>query len=79
MDNEPTYRQHMILDQINKNDDSISKNDDDPNMKEYWVLVRSGYLKNLIPYIGPGWIFKLTEQAEEYLESINNDNILNKQ
>jgi len=66
---EPTFKQHKILEAINEQGQELMTGKED-NIQLYWELVRSGYLKNLCILGGSyEWKFKLTEQAERYLES----------
>lgn len=67
---EPTYRQHKLLEGIQSFGGKVYiKDSDEKKLDMYWELVRVGYLKNLAGV--SGWTFVVTEQAEEYLESIN--------
>lgn len=35
--------------------------------EDHWVLVRKGYLKNLVTFGPYDWILKITEKGTEYL------------
>lgn len=63
---EPTYKQHKIL-EIVKSEYKKPLNDSDKDIREYWELVRSGYLKGLVSFKSD-WVFILTEKGEHYLE-----------
>lgn len=71
MQEEPTYRQHKVIELVQRNGNRIDKFDSDEDIETYWELVRSGYLKNLVRLSGADWTFKLTEKAEEYLSVID--------
>lgn len=68
---EPTYRQHKVLEKVQRNGDKIDKFNSDDDIEIYWELVRAGYLKNLVRLSGADWTFKLTEKADEYLAVID--------
>ena len=69
--NEPTHRQHKILETVEALGDSCYKTGNEDDIDLYWELVRGGYLRNLV-LIGGGqyeWQFKLTVKAVQYLKS----------
>ncbi len=69
---EPTHRQHMILESVQTMGNSIQKSNTDPDMDLYWELARAGYLKDFVTMSkGFDWSFELTEKGESYLKSFN--------
>ena len=68
---EPTYRQHQILNTVREQGGSILMRED-ADLEQHWVLVRAGYLQNLV-VLPSGWRFRLTEEAEQYLKSFSED------
>lgn len=45
------------------------------NIESYWVLVRAGFLKNLVTNLGDyEWKFIITNKGYKYLQSINQEN-----
>lgn len=68
--NEPTHRQHQILETVDALGKSCYKMGDESDMESYWELVRAGYLQNLVVIGGPyEWKFILTDKAKEYLST----------
>lgn len=67
MQQEPTHKQHKILQTINAMG-CMYRTGKEHDIELYWELVRAGYLKNLVTLSGMyEWKFILTEIAEKYL------------
>lgn len=70
MNNEPTYRQHKLLEKISAIGVAIQTNEKE-NLDLHWQMVRFGYLKSLLATKDNScWKFELTDKAMEYLNSI---------
>lgn len=70
MKEEPTFREHKVLENISKNG-AERKTGKEDNIEMYWELVRDGFLLNTpLTQAGYDWSFKLTEKAVSYLEDI---------
>lgn len=68
--NEPTHRQHQILETVDAIGNRCYKTGAESDIELYWELVRSGYLQNLVLLEGQfEWQFILTDTAKEYLST----------
>lgn len=64
---EPTKKQFDILYDVEEKE-SAEKLNSDKDIKQYWELVRMGYLQNLVSVgIMWDWKFVLTDKGKEYL------------
>lgn len=71
---EPTYRQHLILEGLNKGtiSEKRNNNDNDVTTNLIWELYRSGYLNKFALLGGNSdWRFSLTTKAIDYLQSFS--------
>ena len=71
---EPTHRQHLILEGLKSGKISDKRNSSDSDIELFWELVRTGYINNFA-LLGSfyDWRFSLTNKAEEYLNSFKNN------
>ena len=70
---EPTFKQHKILEKISITD-GIYRKGDEPDVEDIYVMVRAGYVKNLVCMGGKHeWKFIITEQGEKYLSALANE------
>lgn len=67
---EPTFKQHKILEKIASVGTLFRKGDED-DIDDIYELVRAGYVKNLVCMSGGyDWKFINTEKADEYLIAV---------
>ena len=71
---EPTFKQHKILEKISVTD-GIYRKGDEQDIEEIWVLVRAGYVRNLVNMGGQyDWKFILTDKGDKYLSEMAEQN-----
>ena len=69
---EPSHRQHLLLEGLNKEIIIARRNDSDLDIEMFWELVRLGYLNNFALLGGNAdWRFSLTTKALDYLQSFD--------
>jgi hypothetical protein len=63
---EPTVSEDKILNEVYEKG-TVFLNNSDVDIQKYWVLVRTGYLKNLVSF-SHDWSFKLSGEGLEYVQ-----------
>ena len=63
---EPTVSEDKILNEVYEKG-TVFLNNSDVDIQKYWILVRTGYLKNLVSF-SHDWSFKLSDEGLEYVQ-----------
>jgi len=67
---EPTYRQHRLLERLQKAGGTILKTGEEPNISIYRELAKAGYLSQIVtPFTE--FRYNITNQTIKYMRSIN--------